>query len=143
MKKSGILNAGLLGELAKLRHTDKLVICDAGYPVPAGANVVDVSLVAGVPDFPQVLRAVLGEMIFEAYTVFDNMEEKNPEYYSWLTGIFKEQDHREVPFKEFTELAKEAKLFVRTGELAPCSNILLVSASGTKKAAERFDIILP
>ena len=116
MKKSGILNAGLLGELAKLRHTDKLVICDAGFPIPAGANTVDVSLVAGIPDFPQVLRAVLDEMIFESYVVFDNMREKNPEYYENLVKTFEKQESREVPFKEFVELSKEAKLFIRTGE---------------------------
>ena len=51
MKKKGILNAQLLGELAKLRHTDKLVICDAGYPIPKDGNVVDVSLTEGVPSF--------------------------------------------------------------------------------------------
>ena len=34
MKKTGILNAELAYELTKLRHTDKMVICDAGYPIP-------------------------------------------------------------------------------------------------------------
>ena len=49
MKKTGIFNVQLMMELTKLRHMDQFVICDAGFPVPKDANVVDVSLIAGVP----------------------------------------------------------------------------------------------
>lgn len=96
MKKTGILNAELMGELTKIRHKDKLVICDAGFPIPKGANVVDVSLVAGIPSMLQVLKAVLNEIIVEDYTVFDAMKEANPEYYIFLTGIFKAQNYHEA-----------------------------------------------
>ena len=34
MKKRGIFNAQLIEELTKMRHTDRIVICDAGFPVP-------------------------------------------------------------------------------------------------------------
>lgn len=70
MKKRGILNAQLMSELTKLRHTDKMVICDAGFPIPKDATVVDVSLIAGVPTLPQVLKAVLNEIIVEEYAIF-------------------------------------------------------------------------
>lgn len=36
MKKSGIINAELLRRLALLRHTDLLVVADAGLPIPPG-----------------------------------------------------------------------------------------------------------
>ena len=140
MKKTGILNAQLLCELTKLRHKDKLVICDAGFPIPAGANVVDISLVAGLPSFLQTLRAVVNELIFEEYTVFDVMAEKNPEYYGVLQSLFREQAHSEVPMSEFLLRAADAKLFIRTGELKPASNLLLVSASGTQPAVERYNV---
>ena len=35
---------------------------------------------------------------------------------------------------------EETKLFIRTGELKPASNLLLVSASGTQPAVERFNV---
>ena len=35
-----------------MRHMDKIVICDAGFPVPEGKTLVDVSLVAGLPTVP-------------------------------------------------------------------------------------------
>ena len=140
MKKTGILNAELICELTKIRHKDKLVICDAGFPIPKGATVVDVSLVAGIPSMIQVLKAVLNEIIVEDYTVFDRMKEANKEYYDFITGIFKMQSHHEADMDGFIEQAKEAKLFIRTGELRPCSNIMLTSATGVKSRCDALDI---
>ena len=142
MKKSGILNARLLCELTKLRHKDKLVICDAGFPIPVGANVADISLVAGLPDFPQVLKAVVNEIVFEDYIVFDVMKEKNPEYYQLLKDLFQAQSHLEVSMDQFIAIAQNAKLFVRTGELKPASNLLLTSASGTQQAVELYNVTM-
>lgn len=142
MKKTGILNAHLICELTKLRHQDKFVICDTGFPIPKGEKVVDVSLVAGIPDFKQVLTAVLNELIIEEYTVFDFMKEYNKEYYDWITEIFKNQVSNEVSMPEFIEQSKDAKLFIRTGELKPASNILLVSATGVKEMNKLLDVVL-
>ena len=140
MKKAGILNAQLICELTKIRHKDKLVICDAGFPIPKGATVVDVSLVAGIPSMLQVLKAVLNELIVEDYTVFDKMKEANREYYDFVTGIFKVQPGFETDMDGFIEQAKEAKLYIRTGELKPCSNIMLTSATGVKSRCDAMDI---
>lgn len=142
MKKSGILNAALLGELAKLRHTDKFVICDAGFPIPKDGNVVDVSLTEGIPSFEQTLRAVVNEMVVEEYVAFSVMESKNPDCYHLITTLFQNQKSSFVTMPEFQELAKDAKLFIRTGELRPASNLLLVSASGTKPAVEKFSVTM-
>ena len=132
MKKRGILNAQLMSELTKLRHTDKMVICDAGFPIPKDATVVDVSLIAGVPTLPQVLKAVLNEII---------VEEANKEYYDFVKETFKDkQKYSEVSMPEFQKMTADAKFYVRTGELAPCSNIMLVSASGVDIFCDPMDI---
>jgi D-ribose pyranase len=141
MKKSGILNAELLFHLTKLRHMDKMVICDAGYPIPEGAVCVDVSLTAGIPTFMQTLKAVLNELIFEEYYIFDNMKDYNSEYYNEIRSLFLKQKATEVSMSGFQQLCADAKLFVRTGELLPCSNILLISASGVPMLCEPLDII--
>ena len=140
MKKTGILNAALICELTKIRHKDKLVICDAGFPIPKDANVVDVSLVAGIPSMLQVLKAVLNEIIVEDYTIFDKMKEANPEYYDFVTGIFQVQEHHEADMDGFIAQAQAAKLFIRTGELRPCSNIMLTSATGVRSRCDAMDI---
>ena len=121
-----------MSELTKLRHTDKMVICDAGFPIPKDATVVDVSLIAGVPTLPQVLKAVLNEII---------MEEANKEYYDFVKETFKDkQKYSEVSMPEFQKMTADAKFYVRTGELAPCSNIMLVSASGVDIFCDPMDI---
>lgn len=140
MKKGGLLNAQLMFELTKLRHCDKVVICDAGFPIPEGKTVVDVSLVAGIPSFMQVLKACLNEIIVEDYVIFDFMKEYNQETYDALQAMFVKQTHREVSMPEFVELSREAKLFVRTAEFKPASNILLTSASGVDFMCKPLDV---
>lgn len=140
MKKGGILNAALMYELTKLRHNDKMVICDVGFPIPKDAVVVDVSLIDGVPDAMTTLKAVLNEIIVEEYAVSASMAERNPEYYGQLKEIFVNQACKELVGKDFVDYTKDAKFFVRTGEFKPYSNILLVSASGVPSASSKFDI---
>lgn len=141
MKKTGILNAELAYELTKLRHTDKMVICDAGYPIPKDATVIDLSLVAGVPTVPQVLKAVLNEIIVEEYVIFDNMKDVNQEYYKFITETFAgKQKGSELSVPEFDAIASKAKFYIRTGELAPCSNIILGSASGVAEMCDPLNV---
>lgn len=141
MKKNGVLNAQLMGELTKLRHTDKVVICDAGFPIPRDAAMVDVSLVAGVPTMMQTLKAVLNEGIFEEYIIFDMMKDYNKEYHAEIKKLLHAQKSSEMTMPEFIESAKDAKLYIRTGELLPCSNIMLVSASGVPALCEPLDVV--
>ena len=101
---------------------------------------MDISLVAGIPTFMQTLKAVLNEMIVEEYMIFDFMKEYNTEYYEELQNILINQKSSEVSMEDFIEASKEAKLFIRTGELLPASNILLVSASGVEQACKAFDV---
>jgi len=140
MKKSGILNPFLMEGLTSLGHLDSVLICDAGFPVSKNANVVDISLVAGIPNFMQVLRAVLNEIIVEEYVVFDFMEKYNKEYYSEVKRLFAKQKAVECSMDDFRVKAENAKLVIRTGELLPASNIILVSASGVDFICNDLDI---
>ena len=55
----GILNPQLASLLARIRHTNTLVIADRGFPFWPELETVDLSLVDGIPSVPQVLDAVL------------------------------------------------------------------------------------
>ena len=57
MLKTGILNPHLLSLLARVRHTNALVIADRGFPFWPGIETVDLSLIDGVPTVLQVLKA--------------------------------------------------------------------------------------
>src|SRR5438034_1294965 len=58
MFNTRILNPQLLSLLARVRHTNALVIADRGFPFWPALETVDLSLVDGVPTVLQVLHAV-------------------------------------------------------------------------------------
>ena len=51
MKKHGILNSDIAKVLADLGHTDKVVIGDAGLPIPEGVKKIDLSIRLHEPAF--------------------------------------------------------------------------------------------
>src|SRR5471030_1417886 len=60
MLNTGILNPRLLSLLARVRHTNALVIADRGFPFWPEIGTVDVSVVDDLPTVLQVLAAVRG-----------------------------------------------------------------------------------
>jgi D-ribose pyranose/furanose isomerase RbsD len=61
MKKLGHLNRDISRVLARMGHTDSLVIADCGLPVPDEVECIDVSLALGDPGFLRVLDSVLAD----------------------------------------------------------------------------------
>ncbi len=49
MKKGTGLNADISAAISRLGHTDTLVVCDAGLPVPRSSTRIDMALTQGVP----------------------------------------------------------------------------------------------
>ena len=58
MLQTGIFNPHLLSLLARVRHTNTLVIADVGFPYWPNVETVDLSLTADIPSVPDVLRAL-------------------------------------------------------------------------------------
>ncbi|AEW99909.1 D-ribose pyranase [Streptantibioticus cattleyicolor] len=123
MRKTGILNRHLCGALAELGHTDGLLVCDAGMPIPAGPRVVDLAFRAGVPSFAEVLDGLLAELVIEAATAATEVRQANPPTAALLEDRF--PDLALVPHERLKELAADARLVVRTGEARPYANVLL------------------
>jgi D-ribose pyranase len=63
MRCGGLLNAQLAGALARLGHTDTLVVCDAGLPIPHGPETVDLAFQFGIPAFPRADHNLLAEAL--------------------------------------------------------------------------------
>ncbi|MGA4962479.1 D-ribose pyranase [Streptomyces pseudogriseolus] len=123
MKKHGILNRHLSGALASLGHTDGVLVCDAGMPIPEGPRVVDLAFTAGVPSFAAVLEGLLAELAVEGATAAEEVRDANPAAASLLTGHF--PDLAYVPHERLKQLTSGARLVVRTGEASPYANVLL------------------
>lgn len=140
MKKGGIINSRLMGELAGLGHTDSIVITDAGLPIPKECNVIDLALVNGIPGFLDTVKAVLGEIIVEEAAIFKPMQEANPDMYRMLDEMMPNQKKRLLDGEDFLEEVKKSKVVVRTAEFSPCCNMIFYSASGVKEMCGKLDI---
>ncbi|NGO67354.1 D-ribose pyranase [Streptomyces boncukensis] len=123
MKKSGILNRHLSGALARLGHTDLVMVCDAGLPIPDGPAVVDLSFRSGVPSFAEVLDGLLDELEVEGATAAREVRGANSAASGLLERRFTELEL--VPHEELKARTREARLVVRTGETKPYANVLL------------------
>lgn len=123
MKRAGILNRHLAGALAELGHGDRVLVCDAGMPIPDGPRVVDLAFRAGVPSFAEVLDGLLAELVVEGATAASEVRGANPEAAALLDGCFPGLEL--VPHAALKERAAGARLVVRTGEARPYANVLL------------------
>ena len=99
MKKNLLLHAALSQAIAAIGHGQRLVIADAGLPVPAGTPCIDLAVSRGVPGIePAMLAALLPGVPLDA-----------------------------VPHEDFKALTRGANAVVRTGEFTPYANVILVS----------------
>src|SRR3954470_22082888 len=79
MLVQGILNPQLLNLLARVRHTNAVVIADRGFPFWPGIETVDISLVDGVPTVLQVLAAVRRNFVVaDAYMAQEFLDVNSP-----------------------------------------------------------------
>ncbi|MCI3930799.1 D-ribose pyranase [Streptomyces sp. AN091965] len=125
MKRAGILNRHLAGALAELGHGDRVLVCDAGMPVPVGPRVVDLAFTAGVPSFAQVLDGLLAELVVEGAVAAVEVRAANPAAAGLLAERFPGAALDLVPHDEVKERSAGARLVVRTGEARPYANVLL------------------
>lgn len=142
MKKQGILNAELSAAIARLGHTDGLVICDAGLPIPAGPMRIDVSLLPGVPSFLDVLRTTLTEMRVERALIATEFSVANPKLHHSTLGLLHEfsvtQQQpitiEQCPHEEFKRRTTQTRAIVRSGECTPYANVILYSGVAFRAA---------
>ncbi|NPV65858.1 MAG: D-ribose pyranase [Anaerolineae bacterium] len=127
MKKTGLLNQPLSAVIAGLGHTDMLVIGDAGLPIPAGPQRIDLAVSAGVPPFLEVVRAVLGEMAVQGAIVATEMASVSPAMHAALRDILGDIPVEVVPHEVFKARTREARAIVRTGEFTPYANVILIA----------------
>ena len=80
MKKTTLLHSDLSYAIATLGHLDMLVIGDAGLPIPAETERIDLALTRGVPGAVQTLRVVLDEMKVEKAILAEEAKERNPKF---------------------------------------------------------------
>ena len=134
MVETGILNRDIAAEIAKLGHTDRLLIADAGLAIPNTTKVIDLSLDINLPTVLDVLKVVLKHFSVEGIILSEATHEVSPTREKDLKGCFPEDmPCQMVPHPHFRDdLTKEVKFAIRTGDFTANSNIILISAGGDR-----------
>jgi len=129
MVRTGILNPQLLSLIARVRHTNTIVVADRGFPSWVGLETIDLSLVDGVPTVLQVVAALrehahYGEAFMAEEFLSHNDEETLGNFEEALRGVSLTYE----PHVDFKKRIPGAIGLVRTGDTTQYANIILVSA---------------
>lgn len=133
MKKGTVLNSDISSVISRLGHTDTLVVCDAGLPIPKSTTRIDMALTRGVPSFMQVLGVVTNEMQVEAplsrkrsNTIIRNSTKRcSLTLSSCKTPRGNTIEIRYTTHEQFKQQTAESQAVIRSGECSPYANIIL------------------
>lgn len=128
MLVTGILNPHLLSLLARVRHTNALVISDRGFPFWPGIETVDISLVDGVPTVLQVLAAVRRNFVVaEAYMAAEFLQANSPATRKAFAAGLAGAKLIHEPHVDFKKRVPGAIGLIRTGDTVQYANMVLIS----------------
>lgn len=133
MKKGTLLNSEISSLVSRLGHTDSVVVGDAGLPIPAGPQRIDLALTQGIPSFMQVVKSVTEEMQVESAIIAEEIKTHNPQLHSELLALLDLlQQHQGntlsiqyVTHEQFKQQTQRSQAVIRSGECSPFANIIL------------------
>ncbi len=127
MKKHGFLCASVAELIARMGHTDRLIVCDAGFPVPAAVQRIDLAVTRNLPSLTDILRVLLEDLAVEHFIVAGELQEASPQRYAEILKLLPGVPHDLIPHADFKRAAREVRAVIRTGDFVPYSNIMLVA----------------
>jgi D-ribose pyranase len=128
MLNTGILNPQLLSLLARVRHTNALVIADRGFPFWPTIETVDLSLVDDIPTVLQVLAAIRPNFrIAQAYLAREFLRENTPATRALFAKALQGIPSTHEPHVQFKKRVPGATGLIRTGDTIQYANMVLVS----------------
>ncbi len=129
MLKSGILNPQINSLLSRVRHTNRLVIADRGFPFWPMIETVDISLVDDVPTVLQALGAIRPNFqIGRAWMAREFLKHNPPKVQAAFTDALRGTILRHEPHLEFKKRVPHALGLIRTGDTTQYANVVLESA---------------
>jgi D-ribose pyranase len=127
MRKGILINSEIAAVIAKMGHTDLLVISDCGLPIPNGIQRIDLALTQNIPGMIETLKVVLTELHVEEVIIASEMIEISPQIYQAVLKLVNNIKITVVTHEEFKGITKHAKACIRTGECVSYANIILKS----------------
>ena len=132
MIQSGILNPHVLDLVARIRHTNTLVISDWAFPFWPQIETVDISLTHGIPTVLDVLDLLKQNFkIGRIWQAEEFTTSNSAETIARFDSSFAEIPDLAVarlPHIDFKKQVPQAIGLIRTGDPTPYGNIILESA---------------
>ena len=128
MINHGILNPHLLSLLARVRHTNALVIADRGFPFWPMIETVDISVIDDLPTVCQLIAAVRANHQFtQAFQAEEFLKNNSPATRQKFAAALKGVPTLFEPHVEFKKRVPLAIGLIRTGDSVPYANTILIS----------------
>jgi D-ribose pyranase len=128
MINTGIINPHLLSLLARIRHTNALVIADRGFPFWPMIETVDISIVDGLPTVVQLIAAVRANHHFtQAYQAEEFLKNNSVATRQKFAAALKGVPISFEPHVEFKKRVPGAIGLIRTGDTVQYANTILIS----------------
>ena len=130
MIREGILNPHILDLLARVRHTNTVVIADRGFPYWPTIETIDISLCDDIPKISDVLKLIMPRYQFgKAFMAEEFKSNNSPEKIKTIEDLLGDITITFEPHEEkFKKRIPDAIGLVRTGDTTQYGNIILESA---------------
>ncbi|XBS71966.1 RbsD/FucU domain-containing protein [Acerihabitans sp. KWT182] len=132
MKPDRILHPKLAEALATLGHTDIVLVTDAGFPIPANANRIDLGFWPGIIDVREILRVLRTEVFFEDVRFAPEVRDCYPSLYQEIQRIWTGSGATFTAATHETlcrDIAPMAKCVIRSGSFEPWANFALTAST--------------
>jgi D-ribose pyranase len=128
MINTGILNPQILSLLARIRHTNALVISDRGFPFWPQIETLDISVVDNLPTVLQLIAAVRANHNFtQAYMAREFQENNSAATRAAFTKNLTGVPVKFEPHVAFKKRVPHAIGLIRTGDTTQYANVILIS----------------
>jgi D-ribose pyranase len=129
MLKTGVLNLHLNDLIARVRHTNTLVIADRGFPFWSMIETVDISVVDDLATVLQVLDAVrLNFQIGRAWMAQEFLQKNTTKTRSAFATALRGIELKHESHNDFKKRMPLAIGLIRTGDTTQYANLVLESA---------------
>jgi D-ribose pyranase len=128
MINSGILNPQILSLLARVRHTNALVIADRGFPFWPMIETVDVSVGDDLPTVLQLIAVLRKNHNFtQAYMAKEFQKNNFKVAQEKFAKVLRRIPTKFEPHVDFKKRVPDAIGLIRTGDTTQFANVILIS----------------
>ena len=135
MIQTGILNPEILDLLARIRHTNTLVIADWAFPYWTEIEVVDITLTKGIPLITDLLDLLAPNFKVDHIWQAEEFLATNPQEvitkydtaFAAFRGLHPGVEVTRLPHLHFKKFVPDAIGLIRTGDPTAYGNVILQS----------------